>query len=267
MKIISSQIKQLLKKKHEKDLFLSECKTGRTWGDKVYVFDGWAMKKSWSNPEVIGYEIKVSRGDFLSDKKWRNYLPYCNTFYFVCPRGIVDVKELPEDTGLILVSKTGTKLYTKKKAPYREMEFDKINSVYKYILMWRAVLHDKNYSNHLQHEQNVEYWKNWVNLKKEQKSLGRIASRQIREIVKTKICAVETNNIRLVKENEALQDVKEILGELGIKEYQWKEKYTRETAIKNALHKIEKLEIENKTKNLVTAAISFLNEIENIKGK
>lgn len=51
--------------------------------------------------EVKGYEIKVSRGDFKSDKKWTEYLAFCNQFYFVCPKGMIKLDELPPEIGLI----------------------------------------------------------------------------------------------------------------------------------------------------------------------
>lgn len=53
--------------------------------------------------ETMGIEIKVSRQDFLSDKKWREYLPYCSRFYFIAPVGIIKKEELPKDIGLIEV--------------------------------------------------------------------------------------------------------------------------------------------------------------------
>ena len=51
--------------------------------------------------ETSGYEIKVSREDYLSDKKWQKYLPYCSWFYFIAPEGIIKKEELPEGIGLI----------------------------------------------------------------------------------------------------------------------------------------------------------------------
>jgi len=50
-----------------------------------------------------GYEIKVSRSDFLGDDKWDNYLKYCNYFYFVAPKGLIGKHELPDGVGLIEV--------------------------------------------------------------------------------------------------------------------------------------------------------------------
>lgn len=55
------------------------------------------------NRKIKGYEVKLTRADFLADKKWERYLPYCNYFSFVAPRGIIKKEELPEKIGLIEV--------------------------------------------------------------------------------------------------------------------------------------------------------------------
>jgi len=53
---------------------------------------------------IRGFEFKVSRGDFLQDKKWHKYLKYCNTFAFVCPPGIIKKGEVEKGIGLVYVS-------------------------------------------------------------------------------------------------------------------------------------------------------------------
>jgi len=51
--------------------------------------------------QVRIYEIKSSRGDFLSDAKWQRYLPYCTHFSFVAPAGAIFRWELEKNIGLI----------------------------------------------------------------------------------------------------------------------------------------------------------------------
>ena len=51
--------------------------------------------------QVRIYEIKSSRGDFLADKKWERYLPYCTHFSFVAPAGAIFRWELGRAIGLI----------------------------------------------------------------------------------------------------------------------------------------------------------------------
>ena len=51
--------------------------------------------------QVRIYEVKSSRGDFLSDDKWHKYLAYCTHFAFVAPAGAIMRWELDRDVGLI----------------------------------------------------------------------------------------------------------------------------------------------------------------------
>ena len=133
----TSQIINLLSIRHRKDVFVTECKTGSTW-DKHRKFDAWVMRKSWINHMIFGYEVKISRSDFLQDKKWRDYLPYCHKFYFVTPWGLIDKQEIEEPAGLIYASKNMSKLYIQKRVSPRIIQ-DPIN-IYIYLLMSRTIL-------------------------------------------------------------------------------------------------------------------------------
>lgn len=60
--------------------------------------------------KIIAFEIKVERSDFLRDlkdfkKKHRFALRISDEFYYVCPWGLVDKLEVPEDVGLMYVNK------------------------------------------------------------------------------------------------------------------------------------------------------------------
>ena len=46
-------------------------------------------------------EIKSSRTDFQTDRKWQDYLDFCDRFYFAVPKGF-PLEILPPETGLIL---------------------------------------------------------------------------------------------------------------------------------------------------------------------
>jgi hypothetical protein len=172
--------------------------------------DAWAMRKSWTHFATVGYEIKVSRSDFLNDKKWPDYLDYCNELYFVCPPDIIKANEVPENCGLLWCSKNQTMLYTKKKAPSRKAV--KLENVFVYILMWRALI-TRDYCNS---NGNISYWRNWLEEKNESKQIGNTVSRKLRELVANRIDKVERDNISLKDENEALSEVKKLLQELGI---------------------------------------------------
>jgi hypothetical protein len=120
-KVTARDIQQALMARHEKDLFLTEVRDGPSWSSKNYgIADAWAMTRSHTQWRTFGYEIKVSRSDFLQDNKWRAYLALCHQFYFVCPWGLIDPAELPADAGVLWMSSNGgRRLVTKKKAPNR----------------------------------------------------------------------------------------------------------------------------------------------------
>lgn len=57
--------------------------------------------------EVAIVEVKSGLSDFRSDKKWKEYLPYSDAFYFAVdeafPLSVLEEKEsLPEITGIIV---------------------------------------------------------------------------------------------------------------------------------------------------------------------
>jgi hypothetical protein len=46
-------------------------------------------------------EVKSSPADYLSDRKWQDYLAYCDSFFFAVPAGF-PMELLPDDCGLIV---------------------------------------------------------------------------------------------------------------------------------------------------------------------
>ncbi len=49
------------------------------------------------------HEVKISRGDFLSDirsEKWRQYMAFSCRVFFATPQGLIDPAELPNEAGL-----------------------------------------------------------------------------------------------------------------------------------------------------------------------
>ena len=50
--------------------------------------------------EIWCVEVKSSRADFLSDRKWEGYLGWCDRFFFAVPEGFPD-ELLPFEHGMI----------------------------------------------------------------------------------------------------------------------------------------------------------------------
>lgn len=214
-KITAHTILKMLEKKHDQDVFVPECKDGATWGRSHNRLDAWTMNRSWSNMCFTGYEIKVSRGDFLQDSKYTEYLPTCNKLYFVCPPKMIGVSEIPLEVGLMYTTKNGTGLMTKKKAVHREIEVPK--DLLLYVLMSRVKVCDNS------NMSTAEYWSDWVKSNRRELDTGRLASKKIRKVVNEKILLVGQENSSLRKEQKRLEDtnervnkVLERLSELGI---------------------------------------------------
>ena len=110
--ITAADIIEMLKKKYSANrdewVFFSEMRCGTGYKkDAERRIDFWALN-CWKGHQRIAYEIKVSRQDFLKElkdpKKRRMALLFSNEFYFIAPKGLIKVEELPPECGLIEVS-------------------------------------------------------------------------------------------------------------------------------------------------------------------
>ena len=209
MKVTARDIENLLASKHSNDVFVPECKDGPSQGTNHSRLDGWAMKRSWTKPYVTGYEIKVYRSDFLNDNKWPNYLDMCNALYFVCPTGLIEPSEVPETCGLMWASKNAARLYTKKKAPYREVEIPE--SVWRYILMCRAQI-----TRERQHGGRREFWENWLKRKIIDQNFGWHVASSLRKRIKEEILDARNENERLCQRMEQYDGIREFLESIGV---------------------------------------------------
>lgn len=106
-------------------IFIPELRNSTGYVQNVRSIDAVAIN-TWpsTNFRSVGYEIKVSRSDFLSElrapekRKWSE--EHFNETYFVCVPDICKVDEIPESWGLLLMTKKGDMLRQKKAALYRE---------------------------------------------------------------------------------------------------------------------------------------------------
>lgn len=206
-KLRANTLLQLLEARHVKDVFISECKDGPTQLTTHLRMDGWAMAKSWAHPSVCAYEIKVSRSDFIADNKWPGYLPYCNQFYFVTVKDLIDISEVPEQAGLLVAigKGPGARLITKKKAPYRDVVIPE--SIYRYILMCRVKVAGEVDPM----ENSRDRWQAWLNQKAEDHKLGYQVAKRIRE----RATDLEIENHRLTKVMTQYDSLRATLERLG----------------------------------------------------
>jgi len=213
-KITAADILKLLEQRHADDVFVAECKNGPSEKTSHLRLDAWVMKRSWAKPCVWGYEIKVSRSDFLADNKWRGYLPLCNEFYFVAPAGVIKPGEMPEEAGLLLVTSTATRLWMKKKAPYRDIEID--TNIFRYVLISRAVItSDPAYADG-QGASGVEYWRRWLAQSVQNREIGWRVSRALSERYHREVTEVQARQRELEKKLSRLEGVERLLRRLKI---------------------------------------------------
>lgn len=71
----------------------------------------------------------MTRGDFLRDDKWQDYLAVCNYFSFAVAPGVAEKSEVPEGVGLLVLS--GNRFITARKPVFREVSKDQIFNVFK----------------------------------------------------------------------------------------------------------------------------------------
>lgn len=162
--------------RHKDDLFLAEVKDGATVTRSHRRLDGWALLKTWSPVTTIGYEFKVTRADWLQDRKWESYLPLVHQFYVCAPKGIIQIGELPESVGLMeLVG--NDRLVTRRKAARREIELP--SHLLLYVLMSRVV--PSTYDTE-QRANRREVWEQWLKQEKADADLGYRVKGRINEL-------------------------------------------------------------------------------------
>jgi len=207
VKIRADMIKRALSKRHREDFFLTEVKTGPT-GYEHHRIDALAIKKSWANPCITAYEVKVDRSDFARDDKWPAYLQNCHQFAFVCPKGLIQPEELPEEVGLIYYNSETEALVTKRKPAYRNVTVP--SNLLMYIIMTRL-----ENDRHPFFSSQREYIEAYLQDKDERKEIGESFGIKVTE----EIGKLRRELERLSDRKEKLQRLKEvsdILREYGI---------------------------------------------------
>lgn len=191
----AAEIQGALRYRHSKDLYISECKNGPTQsiGARPIRLDGWAFLKTWSPVTSIGYEVKVSRSDFLNDGKWPDYLPLCHLFYFVAPKGVIQLAELPDGIGLMeaIGGQNGNtpRIVTRRKSIYRVVDANPAYlSLLHYVLMCRVRLGGtwvdappEDIDKDDRRQARIDEWDRWLGNRKDAEAIGRRVTRAVRD--------------------------------------------------------------------------------------
>lgn len=81
----------------------------QAWGNVVIPEFTWGSLRidlavvDMSHKYIKGFEIKISRADFLRDTKWVEYAQFCSTLSVACPEGLIKKEEIESPFGLIYI--------------------------------------------------------------------------------------------------------------------------------------------------------------------
>ena len=215
-KITSTVIKRALAERHEKDFFLTEVKNGSTYfpaNGGLRILDALAIKKSYTHPCFTGYEIKISRSDFLRDSKFYTYENLVNELYLVCPKGMIDRTELPESVGLLYYDPKDKFVRMKKRAIYRKIEYSPEMLLY--------IIYSRLDSDRLPfYSRREEYCKDYVQHKISNRTLASaVRSRLIADNARMEREISENNGDRIRRERERLNRIMQVLQKYDIYSY------------------------------------------------
>ncbi len=104
-----------------KNIFIPEF-TWRSLRADVVIVD---MAHRW----IRGYEIKISRSDFLQDQKWTEYTEFCSSLSIVCPENMIQPEEIKKPFGLIWVLPPALGSLYRLKYKKHPQNFQKRNSL------------------------------------------------------------------------------------------------------------------------------------------
>lgn len=175
----ASTIYRLLANRHARDMIWFEVKDGPSRGTTHLRLDALAIAKSWRPVRVYGYEVKVSRSDWVKDQKWQEYAGYCNYLSVVAPDGIVDPKEVPDGFGLLVPARTGSMLRTVRKPARREVDPDWMMLLY--LLMNRTLPDNGRHT--LSRELRIQQWREALGVKYEARKIGYLVRHKTRELL------------------------------------------------------------------------------------
>lgn len=193
----SDEVLHCISRRLPQDAFFAEVRNGPSQyvaKGALYKLDAIHVRKSWSRPCITGYEVKVSRSDFLHDTKWPGYLPYCNELYFACPYGLIQAEEVDARVGLIWCRPDGSCL-TRKKALFRDIETP-VGMLY-FLIMSAVPSH-----RHPFFSSDREFFEAFVADKAERRDLGRRVKGRIRQVIKQATASAEEATLRAERDHD-----------------------------------------------------------------
>lgn len=195
-----------IEQKYADQIVVGECKDGPTQTRSHRRLDAWVLLKTWSPITTLGFEIKVSRSDFLNDKKLVDYLPLCHYLYVVAPKGMISAEELPSSVGLMESVGDHQRLIIRHKAVWRDIELP--GELLIYVLMCRVKIkkesEDPTY--------RVDQLRQWVARKDDGRSLSWAVNQKIRD----RFTDQERRLAQIETKLQRLESVKNKMIELGL---------------------------------------------------
>lgn len=239
------QLVNLLKSRHSDGVFVPECKMGSAGSRSL---DGWALLPTWSPLTSIGYEVKVTRSDWLRDQKFEDYRACCHLFIVVAPKGIVHDGELPAGVGLLepIGQGTGQRLVMRVKPVRQEPDAAKMNRLMAHALMWKRAQGDVRF---MERERRMAHWREVIEQQRECYQLARQVRGHLRKALDDAAQRVAAAEHKAT----SLQAAAEVLAELGIKPG-----YDRWATRRNVQAALG----DEQTQNAVRDALSALNRVQ-----
>lgn len=181
VKVTSNEVKDALRKRYHYDScgFYTEIDAGPDALGRSFRLDGVNLRVSGNSMLadvkgmfVQGFEIKVSRSDFLRDSKWNLYWDYVNTLTLVCPKGMVKPNEVPEKFGLMYYNPDSKTLRYKRQPSINENA--DTSSVKDSILvrLFYGMLNDGKFKDYGQ--KRYESAKEYIDEKNNKKDVGKM---------------------------------------------------------------------------------------------
>lgn len=128
-------------------------------GNYGEIADAIGFKHSGADAGSVVIEVKVSRADFLRDKKKNHRIDTASAMgdwrYYLCPEGLISVDELPEQWGLIYASNKGrlrvvhgaaiaTKGWKEQQENFLKFKFNAKNHMREQVLLIKSITRFKD---------------------------------------------------------------------------------------------------------------------------